>query len=322
MHDAAASGMLPVAGGYLRPKEVGAAMIRVVELRKSFGTITAVDSVSFDIAPGETFGLLGPNGAGKSTTISMMVGALDPDSGEVVLDGNADPKRNGDRRLLGLAPQTISLYDELTAAENLYFFGRLYGLRGDELRGRVEWALEFARLGDRRRHRVKTFSGGMKRRLNLAAALVHEPLVILLDEPTAGVDPQSRNHIFDSIEALRDEGRTIVYTTHYMEEAQRLCDRVAIMDHGSVLALDTVDGLIDRYGGESVVYAELSRPPENEADLPAPLDGLALRFASERPLEAVGRLAGTPGVNLATLRVDRPDLESVFLSLTGRSLRD
>jgi ABC-2 type transport system ATP-binding protein len=168
---------------------------------------------------------------------------------------------------------------------------------------------------------VKTFSGGMKRRLNLAVALVHDPQVIFLDEPTVGVDPQSRNHIFDRIEELRAQGRTVVYTTHYMEEAQRLCDRVAIMDRGEVLDLDTVGALVERYGGRSVVKAELARQPADESVFPAPVDGLSLRFESDRPLEEIGRLSSA-GVSFQTLEVTKPDLETVFLTLTGRSLRD
>jgi ABC-2 type transport system ATP-binding protein len=174
---------------------------------------------------------------------------------------------------------------------------------------------------DRRRDRVKTFSGGMKRRLNMAVSLVHDPQVVFLDEPTVGVDPQSRNHIFERIEQLKSAGRTMIYTTHYMEEAQRLCDRVAIMDHGKILDLDCVDGLIARHGGRSVVKAELVRLPVDLSVLPAPLDGLSLRFESDRPLEEVGRLSSS-GVAFQSLEVARPDLETVFLTLTGRSLRD
>jgi ABC-2 type transport system ATP-binding protein len=197
----------------------------------------------------------------------------------------------------------------------------MYGLSGAKLAERIEWALEFAGLADRRSGRVKTFSGGMKRRLNLAVALVHEPQVIFLDEPTAGVDPQSRNHIFDRIEQLRGEGRTVVYTTHYMEEAQRLCDRVAIMDHGKILDLDTIPALLAKYGGRAVVKGELVGPPRNGAQLPGTVDGLSLRFESERPLEEIAELSAA-GVAFQTLEVARPDLETVFLSLTGRSLRD
>jgi ABC-2 type transport system ATP-binding protein len=296
-------------------------MIEVRELRKSYGATIAVGGVSFDVRDGETFGLLGPNGAGKSTTIGMLTGAMQPDGGSIRIDGAHSPTEAAARQGIGFAPQNLSLYEEFSAVENLTFFGRLYELSGDTLQERVGWALEFAGLADRRRDRVKTFSGGMKRRLNLAVALVHNPRVIFLDEPTGGVDPQSRNHIFERIEELRSQGRTVIYTTHYMEEAQRLCDRVAIMDGGRVLDLDSVPALIDRYGGRSVVKAELVRPPANAEILPAPLDGLAMRFESDRPLEEIGRLSSA-GVAFQSLEVTRPDLETVFLSLTGRSLRD
>src|SRR5882757_1913853 len=296
-------------------------MIEVRELKKSFGTTAAVGGVSFDVRDGETFGLLGPNGAGKSTTIGMLTGAIRPDGGSIRIGGGQSPTEVSTRKEIGFAPQNLSLYEELSAVENLTFFGRLYQLAGKNLQERVGWALEFAGLSDRQKDRVKTFSGGMKRRLNLAVALVHDPRVIFLDEPTAGVDPQSRNHIFERIEELRSQGRTVVYTTHYMEEAQRLCDRVAIMDGGKVLDLDTVPALIDRYGGRSVVKAEFVRPPADSVVLPAPLDGLSLRFESDRPLEEVGRLSSA-GVLFQSLEVTRPDLETVFLTLTGRSLRD
>jgi ABC-2 type transport system ATP-binding protein len=296
-------------------------MIGVAGLRKAYGALVAVDGVSFEIATGETFGLLGPNGAGKTTTIHMLVGALRPDGGTIHIDGAEDPTRAEVRRRIGLAPQASALYDDLTGEENLAFFARLYGYRGAALRGRVDWALGFAGLSDRRRHRVTTYSGGMQRRLNLACALVHDPKVLFLDEPTVGVDPQSRNHVFASIEALRRQGRTILYTTHYMEEAQRLCDRVAILDRGRVLALDTVDALIARHGGKSVVEATFRTPPPDAASLGGSFDGERLRVETDQPLEAVARLA-EGGLKLQTLRVDRPDLETVFLSLTGRRLRD
>lgn len=300
-------------------------MISVTQLKKAFGGVQAVDGVDWQIPAGGTFGLLGPNGAGKTTVIRMMTGLLQPDSGEVRI-GGADPCDPEVRRQIGLAPQAVALYDELPAQENLQFFGKLYGFSGATLRERVDWCLEFAGLTDRRQGRVHTFSGGMKRRLNIACALVHDPRVILLDEPTVGVDPQSRNHIFDSIEKLSAEQRTIIYTTHYMEEAQRLCDRVAIMDHGKVLDLDTVDGLIDRHGGNSVVTAQLLRPPDDPDRLGSTfdglsLDGLSLRIESQNPMEDLARL-NQAGVAVTTLRVDRPDLETVFLTLTGRSLRD
>jgi ABC-2 type transport system ATP-binding protein len=296
-------------------------MIEVHDLRKSFGSTVAVAGVSFSVRAGETFGLLGPNGAGKSTTIAMLTGALASDAGTIRLAEQGAPSDPATRALIGVAPQALSLYEELTALENLRFFARLYELSGATLTERVDWALEFAGLTDRANSRVKTFSGGMKRRLNLAVALVHDPQVIFLDEPTAGVDPQSRNHIFDRVEALRAIGRTVVYTTHYMEEAQRLCDRVAIMDHGKILDLDTIPELLARYGGRAVVKGELVRPPIHGVDLPGELDGSSLRFESDRPLEEIARLSSA-GVAFQTLEVARPDLETVFLSLTGRSLRD
>jgi ABC-2 type transport system ATP-binding protein len=296
-------------------------MIQVRDLRKNYGELIAVDGVSFEVRPGETFGLLGPNGAGKSTTIGMMIGVLKPDSGSLAVNGGADPADPATRLDIGVAPQNLALYEELTALENLNFFARLYRLAGRRLKERVAWALEFAGLENRRRDYVKTFSGGMKRRLNMAVAMVHDPQVIFLDEPTVGVDPQSRNHIFERIEQLKTAGRTMIYTTHYMEEAQRLCDRVAIMDHGKILDVDRVDGLIARHGGRAVVKAELVRPPADARLLPGSLDGLSLRFESEHPFEDVARLTSA-GVAFQTLEVARPDLETVFLTLTGRSLRD
>lgn len=296
-------------------------MIAVDNLQKRYGAINAVDGVSFALAAGETFGLLGPNGAGKSTTIGMMSGVVRPDGGQVTLGDGTNPMQAEARRAVGVAPQSLALYEELTAQQNLAFFARLYGLTGGRLSERVEWALDFAELQDRRKDRVGAFSGGMKRRLNLAAALVHDPQVLFLDEPTVGVDPQSRNHIFERVEQLRADGRTIVYTTHYMEEAQRLCDRVAIMDGGRILDIGSVEELIERHGGRSVVRAQLRHPPDDPSLLPAPLDGLSLRFDSDQPFEAVAQLSSS-GVALETLEVARPDLETVFLALTGRSLRD
>lgn len=295
-------------------------MIEIQNLRKSYQQHVAVDGVSFQIARGETFGLLGPNGAGKTTTISMLTGALTIDSGEVRIDSHPPDSREA-KRLIGVAPQTLAVYNELTADENLRFFAKLYGLSGGDLKERMEWALEFSGLADRRRDRVSTFSGGMQRRLNMACGLVHDPQMIVMDEPTVGVDPQSRNHIFECIEKLKADGRTILYTTHYMEEAQRLCDRVAIMDHGKVLDIDTVEALIAKHGETSQVRAELLGPPPDHVSLPGELDGLVLQFESDSPLEQVGQLSSA-GVAFATLEVKRPNLESVFLSLTGRTLRD
>lgn len=296
-------------------------MITVENLQKRYGDQVAVDGISFKIAPGEAFGLLGPNGAGKTTTINMLVGILTPDGGSVHIDGASDPTRAEVRRKIGNAPQTLALYDDLTASENLVFIGRLYGLRGARLSERVDYTLDLAGLTGRRNDRVGTFSGGMKRRLNLVCALIHDPPTLLLDEPTVGVDPQSRNLIFDQIERLRREGRTIVFTTHYMEEAERLCDRVAIMDHGKILALDTVDALIAKHGGRSVIEGELETTPEAGTKFAGQIDGTRFRMETDRPFEDISRLSAD-GLQFRSLRVDQADLETVFLNLTGRRLRD
>jgi linearmycin/streptolysin S transport system ATP-binding protein len=249
-------------------------MLEAVHLRKAFGAIVAVDDVSLRLEPGRILGLLGPNGAGKTTTVSIIAGLVTPDRGEVRIEGrtmagDTDPLK----RRIGLIPQDLALYDELTARDNLRFFGALYNLAGTALEDAIDKALAIVGLSDRSRDRVKTFSGGMKRRLNLAAGLLHNPDVLLLDEPTVGVDPQSRNAIFENLEALRRQGKALLYTTHYMEEAERLADRIVIIDNGRIIADDTLAGL-----------GRL---------LPAP---------------------ATPG--------GRVTLESVFLALTGRSLRD
>jgi ABC-2 type transport system ATP-binding protein len=296
-------------------------MIDVANLRKAYGSLQAVDGVSFSIPTGETFGLLGPNGAGKTTTLHLLTGALAPDSGAIVINGQQNPARVSVRRQIGLAPQNLALYESLTAEENLTFFCKLYGFTGAKLQERVEFSLDLAGLSERRRDRVDTYSGGMKRRLNLACAIVHDPLVLFLDEPTVGVDPQSRNYLFETIEALAKQGRTIIYTTHYMEEAQRLCRRVAIMDHGKILALDTVPELIAKHGGKTAVDVELAEPPSNLHGLPVPLDGNRLRYETERPADEIQRLAQL-GLKMTRFTVDQPSLERVFLNLTGRTLRD
>lgn len=280
-------------------------MLALRNVRKAFGSLVAVDDLTLEVRPGEIFGLLGPNGAGKSTTVAMAVGVLEPDAGTVTVDGGtpADPAV---RARVGIAPQALALYEDLSADENLRFFGSLQDLRGGGLRDAVAKALAFVGLTDRRRDHVRTYSGGMKRRLNLAAAVLHDPPVLLLDEPTVGVDPQSRNAIFDNILELKARGRTIVYTTHYMEEAERLCDRVGIIDHGKVLGLDTVAGLIGARGGASTVVVER--------------DGHEERIESADPFETLAGLRATG--RLGRFRVERPNLESVFLHLTGRGLRD
>lgn len=304
-------------------------------LQKIYGSITAVADVSFSAAPGEVLGLLGPNGAGKSTTISMLAGLMRPDGGSIHIDGmplgtGADPTK----RRLGLVTQEIALIDELPARMNLEFFGGLYGLAGRSLAARIAAALELTSLSDRAGDSPKEFSGGMRRRLNIACALLHEPQILLLDEPTVGVDPQSRNAIFDTIEALAGAGRTMVYTTHYMEEVERLCDRVVIIDHGRVLADDTLAGLLASAPVSSKLWLKLNLPPDDAAldeikALPGvirvELAGLELSVSAAdlgtvapRVLE---RLAAR-GFSCQELTSRRANLEDVFLALTGRTLRD
>jgi len=296
-------------------------LINAQGLTKSFGEVAAVRGIDLTIAAAETFGLLGPNGAGKSTTIHMLIGALRPDAGSVVIEPGGDVTDPNVRRRLGVAPQDLAIYPDLTAEENLAFFGKIYGLSGRRLTERVDWGLEFSGLTSRRRDRVNTYSGGMKRRLNLACAAVHEPAVLLCDEPTVGVDPQSRNHIFESIEALKADGCTLLYTTHYMEEAERLCDRVAVMDHGEILAVGTVAELVDAHGGLAEVQAELTAPPDESTQLPGTLCGTSLVVQTDRPFDVVGELAKLD-IEVSSLRLDQPNLERVFLGLTGRKLRD
>src|SRR5437868_8146398 len=242
-------------------------MLEIRPVRKTFGTLVAVDDVPFTVEPGRLTGLLGPNGAGKTTTVSMIAGLTRPERGSVLvngepLSGDTDPKK----KKIGLVPQDLALYDELSARENLRFFGGLHNLSGAALETAMPAALPLVGLADRARDRVKTFSGGMKRRLNLAAGLLHDPDILLLDEPTVGVDPQSRNAIFENLEELRRRGKALLYTTHYMEEAERLCDRIVIIDHGRVVASDTLAGI------ERLLPATLSL----EIEVDGPVDVAAL----------------------------------------------
>ena len=280
-------------------------MLTFTNVRRRYGSLVAVDGLSLDVKRGEVLGLLGPNGAGKSTSVNLAVGLLAPDDGEVRVNGR-DPRDTSARQQLGVAPQPLALYDVLSGRENLHFFGETYGLSGERLRARVTWALDFVGLTERAGDRVVGYSGGMKRRLNLAAALVHDPELILLDEPTVGVDPQSRNQIFENILALKRLGRTIIYTTHYMEEAERLCDRVAVIDHGKLLALGTVPELLAQYGAKATLVAVTSAGEH--------------RIETTDPLGELNRLATQ--TTIQSFYMERPTLEQVFLHLTGRSLRD
>jgi len=281
-------------------------MLTLTNVRKAYGAHVAVHSLSLTVQPGEIFGLLGPNGAGKSTTVHMAVGLLAPDAGTVRIGAMGAPTEPAVRAAIGVAPQALAIYEDLTAEENVAFFGQMYGLHGTRLTDRVSQVLATVGLDDRRTHRASTFSGGMKRRLNLAAALVHEPSLLLLDEPTVGVDPQSRNAILDRILALRTAGHTIVYTTHYMEEAARLCDRVGIIDQGSLLALDSVDALTRAHGGPSTLVVRTEAGEQ--------------RVIADDPLRALNEIAARHRVD--DFHVERANLEQVFLNLTGRHLRD
>jgi len=281
-------------------------MLTFANLRKCYGSLTAVDNLSLSVRRGEVFGLLGPNGAGKSTAVGLAVGLLEPDAGQVVIEGLGAPTDRRVRARLGVAPQGLAIYDLLSGHENLRFFGQVYGITGAALDRRVAACLAFVGLSDRAREQAGTYSGGMKRRLNLAAALVHEPDLLLLDEPTVGVDPQSRNAIFDNIEALNRDGRTVIYTTHYMEEAERLCDRIAIVERGRLLALGTLDELLAAHGGPPTLVVNTTNGES--------------RLQTSDPLAELNRLAASTTVH--DFHVERPTLEQVFLHLTGRSLRD
>jgi ABC-2 type transport system ATP-binding protein len=303
-------------------------MIKADSLRKQYGNIVAVDDVSFEVQKGETFGLLGPNGAGKTTAIKLLCGLLKSDAGTVTLDGKTDPGLIEVRLSLGVVPQTLAIYEELSAEDNLRFFGRIYGLSGRKLKERVGNCLEIAGLTQRRRERVSKYSGGMKRRLNMVCSILHEPPILLLDEPTVGVDPQSRNLIFDTIEDMKKQGRTIIYTTHYMEEAQRLCERVAILDHGKILDMDSVDNLITRHGGPSHIEAEFEERPPDPGRIKTLIDNKDVQFENNRitfqtdkPMESLAKL-NSSGLRFRSLRVQMANLEDVFLNLTGRRLRD
>jgi ABC-2 type transport system ATP-binding protein len=303
------------------------------DLSKSFGDLEAVKSISLQVARGEVFGLLGPNGAGKTTMISMLTALLEPTGGKITVDGlDLKAHTHEVKAKLGLVPQEMALYMTLSARQNLMFFGRIYGLKGKELRQRVDEVLEMIGLTGRADDAVGDYSGGMKRRVNIGAGLLHKPQVLFLDEPTVGVDPQSRNAIFESVEALNKAGMTVIYTTHYMEEAQRLCHRIAIVDEGRLIALDTPTALIRSLGGGVVMLGVAEGTPkdltERITQVPAVKsvtrsDG-QLKIETQRLQEALmGALDVTNqlDVRITSLEILEPNLESVFLHLTGKKLR-
>lgn len=308
-------------------------MLSVNNLQKSYGSFQAVRGVSFDAGRGETLGLLGPNGAGKTTTVSIVAGLLRADSGEVRVDGQKiESDTSPVKQKIGLVPQDLALFDEMSARRNLELFGALYGIAGAAASKEIDRVLTLTNLRDRANDRVDAFSGGMKRRLNLAAALLHDPQVLLLDEPTTGVDPQSRNAIFDNLEELRRAGKTLVYTTHYMEEAERLCDRIVIVDHGQAIANDTLNGLLKRLPASNVLQVEIGNDGVPSREEMSNWEGVRGVDVAEKRLRLVlDDLARVPallqrlldrGCVFEDVRTDRPTLEDVFLHLTGRSLRD
>jgi len=303
-------------------------MIEVQNLQKKYENIIAVNDVSFKVDKGRTFGLLGPNGAGKTTTIKLLCGIIKPDSGTVSLNGKTDPTLIDVRRSLGVVPQTLAIYEELSAEENLRFIGRMYGLDSQILNKRIMDCLEIAGLSKRKKEKVSKYSGGMKRRLNMVCSLLHEPPILLLDEPTVGVDPQSRNLIFDTIEEIKKQGRTIIYTTHYMEEAERLCDTVAILDHGKILDIDNVGNLINKHGGSSHIEAEFEEKISDIEkikpfieDKEIQFEKNTIRFKTSRPMESLAKL-NQSGMRFHSIKVQTAFLVDVFLNPARSRLRD
>jgi ABC-2 type transport system ATP-binding protein len=308
--------------------------IKTANLSKHFGSLRAVQEVSLEVRQGEIFSLLGPNGAGKSTIISMLAGLLEPTSGEAWVMGQSIlTERNAAQALLGVVPQEVALYPDLSARENLDFWGKMYGLRGARLRQRVDEVLRIIGLADRQKERIETYSGGMKRRVNIGVALLHEPPLVIMDEPTVGIDPQSRRHILDNVKALNEQGMTVLYTTHYMEEAQELSHRIGIMDHGRLIAIGTLDELTRQVGEYDTVHVEVEPPREcMESSLTA-LPGVRAcnRSSNQLALIVEDANAALPAIistlsemdaRVTRIEVHEPNLEALFLHLTGRALRD
>lgn len=308
--------------------------VKIKNLIKKYDKTIAVDNISLDINEGEIFGFLGPNGAGKSTAINLICGLLKPNQGEIFIDGiDMERSKLEAKKRLGLVPQEIALFDTLTAQENISFFGKLAGLKGNLLKERTEEALELVGLSDKRKEMPKGFSGGMKRRLNIACAIVHHPRVIIMDEPTVGIDPQSRNHILESVKKLNGMGSTVIYTSHYMEEVEAICGRIAIIDHGKLIALGTRDELKTLVSEEEKVVIGLSDASYNSLEEIKALKGVrgvqlrgsTLEIATTNAqviLQDALFILSRNGVKVRGIDLLEPDLETLFLSLTGRKLRD
>jgi ABC-2 type transport system ATP-binding protein len=312
------------------------AILEVKDLVKKYGDFTAVKGISFNIEEGEIFSLLGPNGAGKTTTISILSTLYAPTSGEATVGGHSVTKEPmAVRNLIGVVPQELALYDDLTARENLVFWGQMYGLSGKTLKRRVDEVLEQIGLADKARNRVKTYSGGMKRRVNIGVGLLHKPSLLFMDEPTVGIDPQSRRAILDSVKALNQQGMTVLYTTHYMEEAEELSDRVGIIDHGELIALGT-QAELNRQVGEKdtlILHIDEKQNGEDLAVAVRKIQGVLKADVTDHTVAVIAQeaeeimapvitTANELGVKIRSVDIQEPNLEAVFLSLTGRALRD
>jgi ABC-2 type transport system ATP-binding protein len=308
-------------------------MLNITDLTKCYKELVAVDHITFSVQPGEIFGFLGPNGAGKTTTINCICGLLIPDSGSITIN-QQDVVHGGNkvRRLLGVVPQEVALYEEFNAIENLHFWGGLYGLKTKKLKDRIQILLELTGLKDRAKDAVKTYSGGMKRRLNMAAGLIHQPKLLLLDEPTVGIDPQARHQMLETIRQIAREGTTILYTTHYMDEAEALCNRLAIIDHGQILAKGTQSEIM-QIVGENRLLKVIGRFDMQKAEsLPQKIPELSLLSIHENEVlyslpikQKTGTFLETlikSGFDIENLSIKEPSLDSVFIKLTGRELRD
>ena len=309
-------------------------LLKVENLQKNFGSISAVDGISFKVKKGEVFGLLGPNGAGKSTTISMISTLLPPSSGVILFEGkNILEEPKAIQQKLGVVPQDIALYPTLSGYENLSFWGSMYGLKGTELKKRIDDVTEIIGLNGRIKDHVEKYSGGMKRRINIGAALLHKPELLIMDEPTVGIDPQSRNHILDTVLELNRQGMTIIYTSHYMEEVEYLCSRICIMDQGKVIASGSKDELVEMIRGKTQISLYLESLNQEMVDSLKNIEGMeSLQLKDDHILvqcenadmilaDAIARVA-VSGNHLTSVEVKKPNLESVFLHLTGKALRD
>ncbi|MFO3790906.1 ABC transporter ATP-binding protein [Bacillus mojavensis] len=311
-------------------------MLQAENIKKAYGKKTIVKGISFSLKKGESFGLLGPNGAGKSTTISMISGLVPLDGGEITVGGYVIGKdTNKAKQKIGIVPQEIALYPTLTAQENLVFWGKMYGLTHGEAKKRSAEVLEYVGLTERAKEKIETFSGGMKRRINIGAALMHKPELLIMDEPTVGIDPQSRNHILETVKQLNETGMTVIYTSHYMEEVEYLCDRIGIIDQGEMIAIGTKTDLCSRLGGDTIIQMTVSRTDEgflsavrslaHVNDVTVSESELKIEVAAAHHEKVVTSLltkAAAHQTNLLSLQVQEPNLERLFLNLTGRTLRD